>query len=183
MPPWGSRRSLGAHSKFWCMGTQQCQLQRIGEDGIQRGRTVLCHDVKSLAIFKEMKSQARIALWSHRVQTLHFAALERLKWNVRSPQCKKFISEAWNGIAVSCLGRLCLFHYNSVGKSLQFLGPILIDWWRLPGVPLWGVCLCLVWACWRRAWRSSGEGCSRRERVNDRWWHFPTVAVPYNYVF
>lgn len=41
----------------------------------------------------------------------------------------------------------------------------------------------LVEACWRGAWRSSREGCSRRERVNDRRWHFPILAVPYNYVF
>ena len=43
--------------------------------------------------------------------------------------------------------------------------------------------LCLVEACWRGSWRSSREGCSRRERVNDRRWHCPILAVPYNYVF
>lgn len=34
---------------------------------------------KSLAIFKEMKSQAGMDLWNHPAQALHSAALERLK--------------------------------------------------------------------------------------------------------
>lgn len=144
----------------------------------REGATITCRDVKSPARVKDMKSQARRDLWHHCVQPLHLAALERLKWSVQSPQCKKFVREVWNGIAVSCLGHLCLFHYNSVGKYLLFLVPILIDWWRLPGAALGGFCLCLVQACWKRAWRSSGEGCGRRERVNDSWWHLPTVAFP-----
>lgn len=84
MLPWGSTHCQQAHSKAWCMGTQQCQLQRTEGDRVQKGG-----NVKSLAAVKEMKSQARMDPWNRPAQTLHFAALERLMGYVQGPQCKK----------------------------------------------------------------------------------------------
>lgn len=87
-----------------------------------------------------MKSQARVDPWNHPAQPLYFSVLERLTSFAQSPQWKKLVREAWNGISASCLGHQGLFHYNSVGKEYLFLVPILIDWWRLPGARLWGFC-------------------------------------------
>lgn len=98
----------------WVHSSISHKNRREGPEGKELVSSAL--NVKSLVILTEMKSQARMDLWSHPAQPLCFAVLERLKWFVQSPPCKKLVREGWNGISVSCLGHLCWLHYSRVGK-------------------------------------------------------------------
>lgn len=115
-------------------------------------------------------------LGSHSVQPLHFASPEGLRWYAQSPQRKKLVREAWNGISVSFLGHLCFFHQNSVSCAR-------FDWLVETALSSILRILCLVEACWKGAGRSNREGSSSWERVYDRQWHLLIAAVPYSSVF